>query len=64
MYMYTPDAMTSLGVVSNDQMETIIATSIMQTNEAMANSLIDLEMSVVRVEPVSCCSLVVKYSRT
>ena len=52
MFMYTPGGRDVLGV-SDSQMQSVLADSLITVNEAMANSDIDLHLSLVRVEPVS-----------
>ena len=52
MFMYTPGGRDILGV-SDSQMQSELADSVITVNEAMANSDIDLRFSLVRVEPVS-----------
>ena len=52
MILYTEGAKESLGGISDAQMETALAAAITSTNEAMTNSDIDLEISVVYVGTV------------
>ena len=52
MFLYTPGGRDILGV-SDSQMQSELADSLISVNEAMVNSDIDLQFSLVRVEPVS-----------
>ena len=52
MFLYTPGGRDILGV-SDSQMQSVLADSLITVNEAMVNSDIDLQLSLVRVEPVS-----------
>lgn len=51
MLLYTPGARDLLGV-DDSQMVSDLAQVLDSTNSAMANSVIDLEFVLVRVEPV------------
>ena len=53
LVLYTPSAMSRLGVTTDAQMETQVADAFASTNAAMVNSEISLLMNVVHVEPVS-----------
>lgn len=52
MFVYTPGGRDILGV-SDSQMQSELASSLVTANEAMVNSDVDLQFSLVRVEPVS-----------
>ena len=52
MFLYTPGGRDILGV-SDSQMQSELADSLIAVNEAMVNSDIDLQFSLVRVEQVS-----------
>ena len=52
MFMYTPSGRDVLGV-SDSQMQSVLADSVIIANEALTNSDIDLQFVLVRVEPVS-----------
>lgn len=52
MFLYTESALEAYGDVTDAQMETVLATAITSSNEAMGNSGIDLELSVVYVGQV------------
>lgn len=52
MFLYTESALEAYGDITDAQMETVLATAITSSNEAMVNSDIDLELSVVYVGPV------------
>lgn len=52
MFLYTESALEAYGDITDAQMETVLATAITSSNEAMSNSDIDLELSVVYVGPV------------
>ena len=52
MFMYTPSGRDVLGV-SDSQMQSVLADSVIIANEALTNSDIDLQFALVRVEPVS-----------
>ncbi|CBJ33607.1 hypothetical protein Esi_0527_0003 [Ectocarpus siliculosus] len=49
MVLYSPEAMSSLGGLESQQMETTIAEAFVQTNQAMHNSDIPLEIVLVHV---------------
>lgn len=49
MYLYTEGGKEMLGGISDTQMRTTIATAFATTNEAMANSQIDLQLSPVYI---------------
>ncbi|CAM9859654.1 unnamed protein product, partial [Ectocarpus fasciculatus] len=49
MVLYNPEAMNSLGGLESQQMETTIAEAFVQTNQAMQNSDIPLEIVLVHV---------------
>lgn len=49
MYLYTEGGKKILGGISDTQMRTMIATALATTNEAMANSQIDLKISPVYI---------------
>ncbi|CAN0355754.1 unnamed protein product [Ascophyllum nodosum] len=51
MFLYTPGGRDILGV-SDSQMQSVLADSLITVNEAMVNSDIDLQLSLVRVEPL------------
>lgn len=52
MFFYTPEGRDILGV-RDSQMQSELAGSLVTANEAMVNSGVDLQFSLVRVEPVS-----------
>ncbi|CAM9251578.1 unnamed protein product, partial [Ectocarpus sp. 12 AP-2014] len=49
LVLYSPEAMSSLGGLESQQMETTIAEAFVQTNQAMQNSGIPLEIVLVHV---------------
>ena len=52
MFLYIPGGRNALGV-SDSQMQSELADSLIMVNEAMVNSETDLRFSLVRIEPVS-----------
>lgn len=52
MFFYTPSGRDILGV-SDSQMQSELADALITSNEAMVNSNVDLQFSLVRIEPVS-----------
>ncbi|CAM9223389.1 unnamed protein product, partial [Ectocarpus sp. 6 AP-2014] len=54
MVLYSPEAMSSLGGLESQQMETTIAEAFVQTNQAIQNSGIPLEIVLVHVAQVRC----------
>lgn len=54
MVLYSPEAMNSLGGLESQQMETTIAEAFVETNQAMLNSDIPLEIVLVHVAQVRC----------
>ena len=55
LVFYTTGGLASIGLTTQAQMESFVIEEFEATNEAMVNSLIDLEMLVVRVQPVRQC---------
>lgn len=53
MFLYSEEARTTLGLISDSQMQTYLAEALTWTNEAMMNSEIDLRWSLAHVGPVS-----------
>ncbi|CAN0230511.1 unnamed protein product, partial [Ascophyllum nodosum] len=51
MFLYIPGGRNALGV-SDSQMQSELADSLIMVNEAMVNSEIDLRFSLVRIEPL------------
>ena len=52
LVLYTEGGLASIGLTTQAQMESFVIEEFESTNEAMMNSLIDLEVTVVRVQPV------------
>ena len=52
LVLYTVGGLASIGVTTQAQMESFVVGEFESTNAAMVNSEIDLELSVVRVQPV------------
>ncbi|CAM9760210.1 unnamed protein product [Ascophyllum nodosum] len=52
LVLYTEGGLASIGVTTQAQMESFVVGEFESTNAAMVNSEIDLELSVVRVQPL------------
>ncbi|CAM9759794.1 unnamed protein product [Ascophyllum nodosum] len=52
LVLYTEGGLASIGLTTQAQMESFVIEEFESTNEAMMNSLIDLEVTVVRVQPL------------
>lgn len=55
MMLYSEDGKGMLGNISDTQMQTTLATALSTSNEALVNSGIDMEFSLVHVGPVRAC---------
>lgn len=55
MMLYSEGGKGMLGNITDAQMQTTLATALSTSNEALVNSRIDMEFSLVHVGPVRAC---------
>lgn len=55
MVLYDDAALATLGDITPNQMETIIAEGIVESNQALANSEVSAYLNPVHIGPVRAC---------
>lgn len=55
MILYDDPALATLGGITSNQMETIIAESIVESNQALTNSEVSAYLNPVHIGPVRAC---------